>query len=100
MRWRTYSLSILTVIIQLELNDDSFVKVESRAFNFRCLVAQIYPPKLGKELSNLVWSDNGSILAFDVEDTFGVVSRFANLGRIKRKPYDEPWPFHNGKGGL
>ena len=62
-------MSILTIIIQLELNDDTFVEVESATLNKRCSVAKFNVAKWIKKLANLLWSDSWTILALNEEET-------------------------------
>lgn len=65
----TYRLSILTIIIQLELNDDTLVEVESGALNMRCSVAKLNVAIRLEKLANFFWSDDGTKLALNEEET-------------------------------
>jgi hypothetical protein len=64
-------LSILTIVIELELNDDTLVEVESGALNKRCSVAELNVAIWLEKLTNLFWSDDWTELALNEEQTCG-----------------------------
>jgi hypothetical protein len=62
-------LSILTIVIQLELNNDTLIEVESATFNNRCSIAKLNVAIWLKKLANLFGSDGWTKLAFNEEET-------------------------------
>ena len=65
----TYRLSTLTVIIQLELNDDTLVEAESATLNNRCSVAKVNAAIRLEKLANLIWTNSWTKFALNKEET-------------------------------
>jgi hypothetical protein len=63
-------LSILTIVIQLELDDDTLIEVESGALDVGSSVAEFDVAIWLKKLTNLLWSDDSTKLALNEEETW------------------------------
>ena len=62
-------MSILTLIIHLELNDDAFVKVQCSTLYMRSSVTKLNLAKVLKKCSGFARSDYGTIFALNEEET-------------------------------
>jgi hypothetical protein len=69
MHGRTHRLSILTIVVQMELDDDTLIEVESGALDMRCSVAKLDVAIRLKKLTNLLWGDHRTELALNKEET-------------------------------
>jgi hypothetical protein len=59
----------LTVVIHLELNQDSLIEVELSKFKWSGWSDEVQFAETAEQVSYLLWGDDGAILALDEEQT-------------------------------
>jgi len=61
-------MGVLAFVVHLELNDNALIEVESRTLNMSRHAAILNLTKCIKKLSSLIWSDDRTILALNMEE--------------------------------
>jgi hypothetical protein len=70
MKDGTYRLSFLTIIVQLELHNDTLAESESVALNLGDSVAEVDLAEWLKKMANLLGSCDCTVLALNKEETW------------------------------